>query len=483
MSALHCSYHYCSMKSPLLQSLFDEEERRPMTVSEVTTRVKSVLERSFKSVWLEGEISNFSAAASGHWYFNLRDEFSQLRAACYRGANLRIRFEPFDGLQVRVSGKLTVYEPKGEYQILVESLEPIGEGAMKVAFEQLKTKLDREGLFAPELKRPLPFFPKRIGVVTSPNGAAIHDILHVLARRTRTVDVFFLPTRVQGESAPQEIRDAIELANELHFNALRNGDPGNQIDVLIVGRGGGAMEDLWAFNDERVARAIRNSLIPVISAVGHETDFTIADFVADFRAPTPSAAAEIVAAQESQIAAFLVERTQDLFQAVEFRLLEAKARFQDARSSTVFAEFPTRILREQTKVAANLQRLQNSFINQTRQRTRRLDNLRARLSPAVIATRLVRAQSNLQLLRQKLKANAKGRFDAASEQFGVAVSKLDALSPLAVLKRGYGLAQKADDTVVSQVEQVTAQENLKIRLSDGKLDCRIIAIEKDSIKS
>ncbi|MEP6925821.1 MAG: exodeoxyribonuclease VII large subunit [Pyrinomonadaceae bacterium] len=470
------------MKSPLLQSLFDEEERTPLTVSEVTTRVKNVLERSFKSVWLEGEIVNFSAAASGHWYFNLRDEFSQLRAACYRGANSRIKFQPFDGLQVRVSGKLTVYEPKGEYQILVESLDPVGEGAMKVAFEQLKTKLEREGLFAAELKRPLPFFPKRVGIITSPNGAAIHDILHVLARRTRTVDVLFLPTRVQGESAPLEIRDAIELANELHFDSLRNGSAENLIDVLIIGRGGGAMEDLWAFNDERVARAIRNSLIPIISAVGHETDFTIADFVADFRAPTPSAAAEIVAAQESQIAAFLAERTEDLFQAIEFRLLAAKSKFQDARSSRVFAEFPARILRERNRVEKNLQRLQNSFVNKTRQNARRLDNLQARLSPAILKTRFVRADANLQLLRQKLDRRVKNKFDTAGENFGLAAAKLDALSPLGVLRRGYALAQKDDGTVISNIEQIAEQENLKIRLANGKLDCRVISVEMDSIK-
>lgn len=467
------------MKSPLLQSLFDEEERTPLTISEVTERVKSVIERSFKSVWLEGEIVNFSHASSGHWYFNLRDEFSQLRAACYRGANSRIRFEPFDGLQVRVSGKLTVYEPKGEYQILVESLEPVGEGAMKVAFEQLKTKLEREGLFAPELKRPLPFFPRRIGVVTSPNGAAIHDILHVLARRTRTVDVLFVPSRVQGESAPQEIREAIELVNEVHFNALRSGDADNLIDVLIVGRGGGAMEDLWAFNDERVARAIRNSIVPVISAVGHETDFTIADFIADFRAPTPSAAAEIVAAQESQIAAFLIERTADLMQAIEFRVLAAKSKFQESQAARVFAEFPVRILRERNKVIINRQRLQSSFVKKTQQNGRQLDSLQAKLTTAIIKARFVRAAADLQILQQKLDVQAGNKLIAAAEKFSIAVSKLNALSPLSVLARGYALVQTADGAVVSNVEQVMVKENLKIRLSNGQLNCKIVSAEKD----
>jgi exodeoxyribonuclease VII large subunit len=467
------------MKSPLLQSLFDEEERRPLTVSEVTEKVKSVLERSFRSIWLEGEIVDFSEAASGHWYFTLRDEFSQLNAACYRGSNLRIRFKPFDGLQVRVSGKLSVYAPKGEYQILVESLEPVGEGAMKVAFEQLKTKLEREGLFSQELKRPLPFFPRRVGVITSPNGAAIHDILHVLSRRTRTVDVLFVPTRVQGESAPQEIRDAIELVNEYQFENLKNLKYENLVDVLIVGRGGGAMEDLWAFNDERVARAIRNSIIPVISAVGHETDFTIADFVADFRAPTPSAAAEIVAAQESNIAAFIAQRTEDLRQIMNYRLLEARSELQELSSAPVFAELKTRILRERSKVESNQTRLQNIFVNRVQQNGRRLDRLNAKLTPAIVKSRFVRAEADLQLLRQKLDNQLRTKLDAAGEKLGLAAGKLNALSPLGVLSRGYSLTQKANGEIVNNVKQVSADETLKIRLAGGKLDCRVLSVEKD----
>lgn len=467
------------MKSPLLQSLFDEEERRPLTVSEVTEKVKSVLERSFKSIWLEGEIVNFVEAASGHWYFTLRDEFSQLNAACYRGSNLRIRFKPFDGLQVRVSGKISVYAPKGEYQILVESLEPVGEGAMKVAFEQLKAKLEREGLFAPEIKRPLPFFPRRVGVITSPNGAAIHDILHVLSRRTRTVDVLFIPTRVQGESAPQEIRDAIELVNEYQFDNLRDLKYENLVDVLIIGRGGGAMEDLWAFNDERVARAIRDSMIPVISAVGHETDFTIADFVADFRAPTPSAAAEIVAAQESNIAAFIVERTEDLRQIIGYRLLEAKSQLNELRSAPVFAEMKARVLRERSKVEANQVRLQNVFVGRVQQNGRKLDRLNAKLTPAIVKSRFVRAEADLQLLRQKLDNELKTKLDAAGEKLGLAAGKLNALSPLGVLSRGYSLTQKANGEIVHSVEQVGVKDELKIRLAHGKINCQVSSLEKD----
>ncbi|MBC7901129.1 MAG: exodeoxyribonuclease VII large subunit, partial [Saprospiraceae bacterium] len=285
------------MPSELLQSLFDMEERRPLSVSELNAQVRSEIERRFASVWVEGEITNFMAARSGHWYFTLGDGSSQMKAACYKGSNYKIRFQPFDGLQVRVRGRLTLYEPRGEYQILVESLEPVGDGALKVAFEQIRGKLELEGLFDEALKRPMPPFPKRIGVVTSPTGAAFFDILHVLSRRARSASVILIPTRVQGETAGEEISRAIRYANEFNLTAELK----DQIDVLIVGRGGGSSEDLWAFNEELVARTIRASGIPIISAVGHEIDFTMADFVADMRAATPSAAAEIVAQREEDI--------------------------------------------------------------------------------------------------------------------------------------------------------------------------------------
>src|SRR6266699_4417089 len=274
---------------PFLSSLFDATERQPLSVSELTAMIRGELERRFASVWVEGEISNFRAHGSGHWYFTLKDEFAQLRCACYRSSNQRIRFRPEDGLQMRARGRLGVYEQKGEYQLIVEALEPVGAGALQLAFEQTKARMQAEGLFARELKRPIPFFPQRIGVVTSASGAAIRDILNVISRRTRTVHVLFVPARVQGDGAAHEVVRAIRFLNEHHARALRDGRHEAAIDVMIVGRGGGSIEDLWTFNEEAVARAIRSSVIPVISAVGHETDFTIADFVADLRAATPSA--------------------------------------------------------------------------------------------------------------------------------------------------------------------------------------------------
>src|SRR5437016_3770554 len=282
-------------------SLFDASERRPLSVSELTSQVRGALENRFASVWVEGEISSFRAAASGHWYFTVRDEGAQLRATCFRGVNCRIRFRPSDGLLVRVRGRLTVYEPRGEYELMVEALDPVGAGALRVAFEQLKERLAAEGLFDESLKRELPLLPRRIGVVTSPTGAAIRDIIRTIERRTRTVSILVAPTRVQGDGAGMEIARAIKILNEHHQRALAEGRSEDCVDAIIVGRGGGSSEDLWAFNEEEVARAIFASAIPVVSAVGHEIDFTIADFVADLRAPTPSAAAELVAPDAAEL--------------------------------------------------------------------------------------------------------------------------------------------------------------------------------------
>lgn len=459
------------MKSSLLNSLFDDQKPRPLTVSELNEQVKTALERGFASVWIEAEIVNFVAANSGHWYFTLHDGFSQLKAACYIRNNLRIRFQPFDGLQVRVRGKLSVYPPKGEYQILVESLEPVGEGALKVAFEQIKAKLAREGLFDEELKRDLPFFPRRIGVVTSPNGAAFHDILNVLSRRTRTVHVVLIPTRVQGETAGEEITNAIKLANE--FNGQASAD--EKIDVLIVGRGGGSSEDLWAFNEERVARAIRASEIPVISAVGHEIDFTIADFVADRRAPTPSAAAEIVAESEDQIENFIFQRTQDLLQSVNYKLLEARGEFQELALSPVFIEFPRKIKDWRYELEDSQSRLQDSFEDKLNKISDRLEALTNRMSPIKLASRLNENQTRLALLRQRQVSAIRNVSDAKDEKIKVMMASLDALSPLAVLRRGFSITENERGEILRDVRQVSKGDKLKIRLANGKLEAEIIS--------
>ena len=302
-------------------SLFDEAERRPLSVSELTAQVRDALENRFASVWVEGEVSNFKAHKSGHWYFTIKDEAAQLRATCFRGVNRTIRFRPSDGLQVRARGRLTVYEPRGEYELSVEGLDPVGAGALRVAFEQLRERLAAEGLFDDARKRELPLLPRRIGVVTSLSGAGLRDIVRTIERRTRTVHILIAPARVQGLGAGSEIARAIESLNKHHLRAVQEGRPDDCVDAMIVGRGGGSTEDLWAFNEEEVARAIRASHIPIISAIGHETDFTIADLASDVRAATPTAAAEIVAEREDEIASYVEGLTHNIVNAARYRLI------------------------------------------------------------------------------------------------------------------------------------------------------------------
>ena len=460
------------MKSSLLQSLFDEQERRPLSVSELNEQVKNALEKSFASVWIEAEIVNFTAANSGHWYFTLHDGDSQLRAACYVRNNLRIRFQPFDGLQVRVRGKLSVYQPKGEYQMLVESLEPVGEGALKVAFEQVKAKLAHEGLFDEQLKRELPFFPKRVGVVTSPNGAAFHDILNVLSRRTRTVNVVLIPTRVQGESAGEEIEAAINLANRHNQNS------NDKIDVLIVGRGGGSSEDLWAFNEERVARTIRASKIPIISAVGHEIDFTIADFVSDRRAPTPSAAAEIVAESEDGIANFLLQKKQDLFQLIDYKLLASRADLQELALSSVFTEFPQQVKDWRYEIEDATEHLREAFNERIKKNEQRLEKLTNRISPLQLASKLNDKKTRLAILRQKQISAIGDVVDAKNSRLKIEMASLDALSPLAVLGRGFSIVETEAGEILRDAGDVKENQDVKIRLARGKIKAKVTSVEK-----
>ncbi len=464
------------MKSSLLNSLFDDEERRPLSVSELNEQVKNSLEKSFASVWVEAEIVNFKAANSGHWYFTLHDGDSQLRAACYIRNNNRIRFQPFDGLQVRVRGKVSVYQPKGEYQMLVESLEPFGEGALKVAFEQVKAKLAREGLFDADLKRELPFFPRRIGVVTSPNGAAFHDILNVLSRRTRTVHITLIPTRVQGETAGEEITNAIESVNRFNKNAKEN----EKFDVLIVGRGGGSSEDLWAFNEERVARAIRASKIPVISAVGHEIDFTIADFVADRRAPTPSAAAEIVAESEDAIANFLIQKRQDLFQLIDYKILKSRSDMQELALAPIFSEFPQQLKDWGYELEDFTSLMRDALEEKLQIHEKILGNLTNRLSPLKLAGKLNEKKIRLALLREKQISAVRNKIDAKDEKLKIRMASLDALSPLAVLNRGFSIVETESGEILRDSKNTKPNDKVKIRLARGKIEARVLEVSDES---
>jgi len=434
------------MQGSLLQSLFDEEERRPLSVSEVNAQVKVELERRFRDVWVEGEIHNFSAPYSGHWYFSLHDSTSLIRAACYRGSNYRIRFQPFDGLQVRVRGSLTIYEPKGDFQLMVESLEPVGEGARRVAFEQIKKKLAAEGLFDAKLKRPLPPFPRRIGVVTSQTGAALYDIINVLSRRARSVSVVLIPARVQGENAAFEISRAVQLANEYNDRS----DFEKRIDTLIVGRGGGSNEDLWAFNEEPVARAIRASTIPVISAVGHQVDHTIADLAADVRAATPSAAAELVAQREEDICSALAHRTDDLVRIMNLQLLEKRSELQQLEISTV-------------------------VLDRLRKASSRLESINTQLSPLHLASKVGDAKARLGLLKQRADSLAVNSVDAKLKALKIFAAKLDALSPLAVLGRGFAIAQNENGEILRDASQVEVNDVVNVKLEKGSLTTRVVS--------
>lgn len=465
------------MTHPLLLSLFDETERRPLSVSELTSQVRGALENRFSNVWVEGEISNFKQAASGHWYFTIKDEWSELRATCFRGVNYRIRFRPSDGLQVRARGRLTVYEPRGEYELMVEALDPVGAGALRVAFEQMRERLQAEGLFDEELKRPLPLFPHRVGVVTSPTGAAIRDILHVIARRTRTVHVLISPARVQGEGAGEEIARAIRRLNDYTDACFRCGRAEDAIDVIIVGRGGGSASDLWAFNEEQVARAIRTSNIPVISAVGHETDVTIADFAADLRAATPSAAAELVAAREDEIEALIENLTRDMLRAVRFRLLDARTRVQQAAMSGGFDDVRARLREASQRTAEARHRLETLARRSLERARRQANSSMARLSPVRLSARVADARVRLSLACAKRDAAIEARFEVARSRLGVMAASLAALSPLGVLQRGYAIAQDERGRLVRHAQEVTVGERLRLQLAEGTLCCRVLERE------
>ncbi|MCA1592144.1 MAG: exodeoxyribonuclease VII large subunit [Acidobacteria bacterium] len=465
------------MTRPLLMSLFDETERRPLTVSELTSQVRSALENRFASVWVEGEISNFKAHTSGHWYFTVRDESAQLRATCFRGVNRAIRFRPSDGLLVRVRGRLTVYEPRGEYELMVEGLDPVGAGALRVAFEQLRDRLSAEGLFDESLKRELPLLPRRIGVVTSPAGAAIRDIIRTVARRTRTVSILIAPARVQGAGAGREVAHAIRLLNEQHRAALAEGRARDCVDAIIVGRGGGSSEDLWAFNEEEVARAIRASVVPVISAVGHETDFTIADFVADVRAATPTAAAELVAEREDEIASYVEDLTHKLVNSLRYRVITERARVAEAAMSHGFDEVRTRLRASLEELRDARVRLEKLMAERAVRARRRFDDAVCRLSPARAATRASAARVRLAVTHAGMESAARARLDDARARLAVNVASLDALSPLAVLGRGYALAVDERGKLLRSARASKTGERVRVRLAEGALSCRVEEVE------
>jgi exodeoxyribonuclease VII large subunit len=363
-------------------------------------------------------------------------------------------------------GRLTVYEPRGEYQIVVEVMEPLGVGALQLAFEQQVRRLAAEGLFDETRKRKLPLLPRRVGIVTSPVGAALRDMLHVLERRNRGIDVIIAPVKVQGTGAAREIVDAIRLLNK---HAKK---PGNEIDVIIVGRGGGSIEDLWAFNEEPVARAIYESEIPVVSAVGHETDYTIADFVADYRAPTPSVAAEIVAAESGDLAARIEYLQNSLARAMNHSLLMRKSQLRDLIESRGFAEAAKTVLSLSAKCREIERRAAEALRARVRNSGSKLQDARRRLEATDFRSLIAVKSSRLDALDQRLSRAAQRSLEAKGANLAVAASKLDMLSPLAVLGRGYALVKDEAGNLIPRAAMVKTGQKLALRFEDGEVDCR-----------
>ncbi len=414
-------------------------------VGELTRTIKLILEDEIGRVWLEGEISNLSRPSSGHLYFTLKDDQAQIRAALFRGKQSGMTFEIKDGLKVRVYGQITVYERSGQYQIIVQQVEEAGKGSLQAAFEALKKKLADEGLFEEARKRSLPLLPQRIGIVTSPTGAAIRDMLNILTRRFPNLHIVLAPVRVQGAGAAEEIAEAID-----RFNAWGG------VDVLIVGRGGGSLEDLWAFNEETVARAIARSRMPVISAVGHEIDFAISDFVADLRAPTPSAAAELVIGRKEDFQETLNQTAQRLARALNTFRLELKNRFLACSRSGVFRE-PDHLVRHYRQRTDGSRRdMANALRGAVRERQQRMDESGMRMTH-LMQTR--RQDMHSRLLR--------------------ATSQLRLLGPRAVLERGYSITQTTDGAIVRDARNAQKGTHLITLLFKGKVESTVERIERE----
>lgn len=435
------------------------------TVTRLNTTVRQLLEQEMGSVWLSAEISNFSQPASGHWYFTLKDDGAQVRCAMFRNSNRRVTFRPQHGQQILVRATITLYEPRGDYQLIIESMHPAGEGALQQQFELLKTKLAGEGLFDQQHKQPLPEPAKQVGVITSATGAALHDVLRVLHRRDPSLPVVIYPTPVQGADAPAAIVRAIELANQRA-----------ECDVLIVGRGGGSLEDLWSFNEERVARAIFASRIPVVSAVGHETDVTIADFVADLRAPTPSAAAEIVSRNQTELLRQLLSQQQRLEMAMDYYLAQQQRRFSRLDHRLQQQHPQLRLARQQTALFRLQQRLNEAMENRLRQTMRQQDRLAQRLAAHQPQPRLFQAQRQLEQMRYRLQQSLEKRLNHDRQRFATLAAQLEGVSPLATLARGFSVTTDLSGQVVKKTAQLQSGDMLRTRLDDGWVESQVTSV-------
>jgi exodeoxyribonuclease VII large subunit len=458
---------------------FAPPERRVWTVHALVAAVRSHVEREYSDAWVEGEISNFRAPDSGHLYFTLKDGNAQIRVVMFSSKARLLRFRPADGMQVVVRGRVTIYEDRGELQIAAEYIEPKGAGGLQVAFEQLKAKLEAEGLFAAERKKPIPALPSRIGIVTSPQAAALRDILNILQRRHHSANAVIYPAQVQGDFAAIEVASGVR-----YFNEVRN-DPSRGVEVIIVGRGGGSAEDLAAFNDETLARTVAASLIPVISAVGHETDFSIIDFVADLRAPTPSAAAELVIRSRVEVETQAEAIRERLVRAMERRLLEARHALMERAQHGAFARMMDLIRQRQQRVddlTYRLERAQRQMLEQAR---RRLETVSAAVRHYDLRRVLAGIRGELQAGTSALASAMRHQLLLNRVRLERMSRALEALSPLAILDRGYALVFDGAGQLVKDASLLQPGSEITARLARGQIDATVkrISTESDSIKS
>lgn len=437
--------------------------RKVASVSELTRRIRGLLESTHREVWVEGEIANYRLWKTGHLYFTLRDEQAQLKGVMFRSAARQLRFTPEDGLRVIARGQVTVYEPKGEYQIVCEHLQPQGVGALQVAFDQLKRTLEADGLFAAERKRPLPLLPRQIGVVTSEDGAALRDILQILTRRHPTAHVVIRPVRVQGDGA------AVQIASGIKQLARESG-----VDVIIVGRGGGSLEDLWAFNEEPVARAIATATVPVISGVGHESDVTISDMVADVRAPTPSAAAEIVVAGRDELVGRVDRLADRLRSTVREAMRRRRTHVVELERCPGLISWPARLALRGRYTAELIHALTLAIRTTLASRDRHLRTARLRLANHEPGRRLEATRTRVVTVHERLGSSLARRLEGLQGQLRDLTGRLDALSPLGVLGRGYAVCWHGDHhAIVRDTASVSVGDGLSITLHRGHLTATV----------
>ncbi len=443
-----------------------QEAVKIYSVSELTQQIQQLIEGKFDSVWIEGEISNFRCPISGHYYMSLKDENAQIKAVMFKGQNRNLNFVPKDGLKVIAKGRIGIYAPRGEYQLIIEYIEPLGIGALALAFEQLKRKLAALGLFDQSVKKPIPFLPQKVAVITSPTGAAIRDFLKVIRRRFANLEITIVPVRVQGEGATEEIINAIELVNN-HLN----------VDIIVLTRGGGSIEDLWAFNKEELAFAIRKSKIPVVSAVGHEIDWTISDFAADLRAPTPSAAAEILVKEKESLVRRISDIKERLISAIKHRISQNILELNRLRTSL---KDPVRMLQERffrvDELALRCERAVCLNIEKKKDKLLSLQKSLYICSPKSI---IENAKRDLSFYKKRLVSAMFQRLHEKTLYTKRIKNRLEDLSPLSVLKRGYSITLRFfDGKVITDSHEIKEGEKIKILLAKGNLIAEVLAVEK-----